>query len=48
VLGETIDQGVLLLLVGCFVVGTAIFIEKNNDGKPGDYHYQALANRGDT
>jgi len=38
----------LLLLVGCFVVGTAIIVEKSNEGKPGDYRYQALANLGDT
>jgi hypothetical protein len=38
----------MVLLLAAFVVGTAIFIEKSNEGKPGDYQYQALANFSDT
>jgi hypothetical protein len=40
---QSVGRDMFLLLVGCFVVGT-VFIEKSNEGKPGDYYYQALAN----
>lgn len=40
---DGLAQNVYPECLAASVDGTAIFIEKSNEGKPGDYHYQVLA-----